>query len=178
MNLGDVFAFFGGLLAIGIAFPGLLLTWSLVLPGTVARAQLRLQHTPGRCFWLGGLWLAASIVPILILLNIKAGPVQFAGWLGIFTLLTLASLGSAGLAAAMGERLRNAGLAASPYGALLRGAVALEMATVFPFIGWFVVIPLVFVCALGAAGFALLHWMPRAVTETVMPSAPHVSHAS
>jgi hypothetical protein len=43
----------------------------------------------------------------------------------------------------------------------VRGAVALELAAVFPLAGWFVVLPLAIVTSLGATVFALLHWMPR-----------------
>ncbi|HMA36556.1 MAG TPA: hypothetical protein VKY74_19025 [Chloroflexia bacterium] len=173
MNLGDVFAFFGTLLAIGLAWPGLLLAWSLLVPTTVERARHRLERTPWRCFWLGGLLLAVSIPLVVILLKIPAGPVQLAGWLAVFVLLSGASLGAAGLAALLGDRLRGAGLAVSRPGALLRGAVALELAAVFPLIGWFVLIPLAGVCALGAAGFALLHWMPRPVPA---PEAVHAGY--
>jgi hypothetical protein len=43
----------------------------------------------------------------------------------------------------------------------VRGAVALELAAVFPLIGWFVFIPVTFIMALGAFLFALVGWMPR-----------------
>ena len=163
MNMGDVFAVFGGMLAIGIALPGLLLAWSLIFPATVERARLRLERTPWRCFWIGLAALLAAGLPLAGALRALAGPAQLVGWVGLFSLLALASLGAAGLAALMGERLRSpdiwkgdAGLAASAPGALLRGAVALELAAVFPLIGWFVVIPIATICALGAALLALL----------------------
>ena len=156
MYMGDVFAIFGGMLAIGIALPGLLLAWSLILSGTVDRACARLERTPWRCFWLGLAGLLVSGLPLAVLLNIPAGPVKFIGWVGLFVLLAVASVGAAGLAALMGERLRSVGLTASAPGALLRGAVALELAAVFPLVGWFVVIPIATICAFGAALLAFL----------------------
>jgi hypothetical protein len=168
MYMGDVFAIFGGMLAVGIALPGLLLAWSLIFPATVERARMRLEGTPWRCFWLGLAVVLVGGLPLAALLNVPAGPVQFVGWVGLFVLLACASLGAAGLAALMGERLRNpdvwrggAGLTASAPGALLRGAVALELAAVFPLVGWFVVIPIATICALGAALLALLRRGPR-----------------
>jgi len=59
------------------------------------------------------------------------------------------------------RRPRECGL--TPAGAFVRGAIALELAAVFPFIGWFLLIPLTIVTSLGATAFALLHWMPRAI---------------
>ena len=53
MIMADVFALFGTLLALGIALPGLLLTWQLLLPNVVSRAQQRLNHT--KEFFLHGL---------------------------------------------------------------------------------------------------------------------------
>jgi hypothetical protein len=52
----------------------------------------------------------------------------------------------------------------------VRGAVALELAAVFPLVGWCVVIPLTIVTSLGATVFALLHWMPRVST---LPQGDH-----
>lgn len=174
MSLGDVFAFFGGLLSLGLALPGLLVGWTLVCPAAVERARGRLERTPWRCCGLGLVGLVGAGLPILIALNIKAGPAQFVGWLGLVALLTVASLGAAGLAALMGERLRAAGLAASPAGATLRAAIVLELALVFPIVGWFMLLPLTVICALGAAILAL----PRlAVRPAVPPVAPEASHA-
>ncbi len=161
MNLGDVFAVVALLVGLGIALPGLLLAWSLLLPSTVDRARQRLERTPFKCFALGLLWLCAGALPIAILLSLKVGGLQFIGYAGIVGLWLCSSIGASGLAALMGERLRGSGVNVSAPGALLRGAIALELAEAFPFIGWFVVIPLSWICSLGAAGFALLHWMPQ-----------------
>ncbi|NJN93776.1 MAG: hypothetical protein HC875_06645 [Anaerolineales bacterium] len=50
MIMADVFAVFGTLLSLGIALPGLLLAWRLLLPNHVARARQRLERTPWQCF--------------------------------------------------------------------------------------------------------------------------------
>jgi hypothetical protein len=160
--MSDVFAIFGTLLALGIAFPGLLAAWWLLFPGTVERSRLRLEGTPWRCFWLGGIALAAASIPIAILLALPFGPSKLFGSLAISALLAVASLGAAGLAALMGARLAaHTGSGLSPAAAFLRGALALELAAAFPVIGWLIVIPLAIVTALGAAAFALLRWVPR-----------------
>jgi hypothetical protein len=171
MNMGDVFAVFGGMLALGIALPGLLLAWSLLFPATIERARLRLEGMPWRCFWLGLAVLLAAGLPLAILFRVPAGPVQLVGWVGSFILLALASAGAAGLAALMGERLRGVGLATSAPGALLRGAVALELAAIFPLIGWFIVIPLATICSLGAVVFALLRRSSRSGVALDAPAA-------
>jgi hypothetical protein len=145
----------------------------LLLPTTVKRAQLRLEYTPGRCFWLGGVMIAVMIIPILILLSLPSGGAKFFGWILIALVLALSSLGSAGLAAKMGEQLATRSHNFSAFGAFLRGALILELAAFFPVLGWFFVVPLTTVTSIGATGFALLHWMPK----IKVASAPLATHA-
>ncbi len=165
MIMADVFALFGTLLAIGIALPGLLLTWRLLLPTVVDRAQRRLTHTPWTCFFVGGGVLLIYLLPVIILLNLPWAGFKAMGFGASFLLMALTSIGSAGLAGLMGERLRQLGFEASTAGATVHGAVAMELAAAFPLIGWFIFIPLTFILALGAALFALLRWNPRPAKE-------------
>src|SRR5688572_33002645 len=176
--MANISAFFGILLLLGIAFPGLLTAWWLLFPATVERARLRIERTPWRCFWLGGVMTAILLIPIVILLALPFGPAKFAGFVLISISLAFASLGAAGLAAKMAERLTHRSNNLSAAGAFVRGAVALELAAIFPVLGWFIFIPLAIVTALGATVFALLHWVPapqRAPlpisTETTLPQA-------
>jgi hypothetical protein len=176
--MANISAFFGTLLLLGIAFPGLLTAWWLLFPATVERARLRIERTPWRCFWLGGVMTAILLIPIVILLALPFGPAKFSGFVVIFISLAFASLGAAGIAAKMADRLTSRSSNLSSAGAFVRGAVALELAAVFPILGWFIFIPLTIVTALGATVFALLHWVPapqRAVLpvsgETTLPQA-------
>ena len=153
--MADISAIFGSLLFVGISFPGLLTSWWLLFPATVQRAQTRLERNPWKCFWLGGVISAAIILPTVILLSLPFGPAKFLGWSIIALTLAVSSLGSAGIAATMGERLAQKSNT-SPATAFVFGAIALELAVVFPVLGWFLVLPLSTVTALGATGFALL----------------------
>jgi uncharacterized protein involved in cysteine biosynthesis len=138
----------------------LLTAWRLLFPVTVERAQLRLEHTPWRCFWLGGVLTAVLTLPVVVLLALPLGPAKLAGWAVIFAALSAASLGAAGLAARMANQVQRASPGQTSLGAFVRAAVTLELAAAFPIIGWFVVIPLVIVTTLGATVFALLHSLP------------------
>jgi len=162
--MANITAVFGILFILGVAFPGLLSAWWLLFPATVERARLRLDRTPWRCFWLGGVLTAMLSVPIGVLLALPFGPAKFTGWVLVAIALAFSALGAAGLASKMGDRLAaRANAALTPAGAFVRGAIALELAAVFPFIGWFLLIPLTIVTSLGATAFALLRWMPRAI---------------
>lgn len=165
IGLGDVTTVFAILAALGVVFPGLLLAWSLLMPGMVERSRERIGRTPWKSLLVGVVVLLMASVPLGIL-NALAGPFQFLAYVGGFILLAFASVGAAGLAALMGERLRGQGVQATTPGGLLRGAVALEFATVFPLIGWFILFPLTLMMSLGAAAFALVHWMPARQPQT------------
>ncbi len=169
--MADISAIFGSLLIFGIAFPGLLTAWWLLFPATVERAQTRLDQTPWQCFWFGGILTAAAVIPIVILLILPFGPAQFLGWALMVIVLAISSLGSAGIAAKMGNRLVETSHA-SPAAAFVRGAIALELAVFFPLLGWLLVFPLTIVTALGATGFALLRWVPKTTLAKVVESSP------
>jgi hypothetical protein len=171
MMMADVFAIFGTLLAVGIALPGLLLTWRLLLPKVVARAEQRLSHTPWKCFFGGGAFLIIYLIPVIVLLKLPLPVFKGAGVIALLGLTLVASVGAAGLAGLMGQRLNGLGLKSSVGGATVRGAVAMELAAAFPLIGWFIIIPITFIIALGAALFALTGWQPKAVPSTASPGA-------
>src|SRR3990170_3774289 len=119
--MSDVLAIFGALTLFGLSYPGLLTAWWLLFPSTVERARLRLEVTPWRCFWLGGILTAVSTIPVVVLLALPFGPAKLAAWLLIFAVLAAASLGAAGLAAAMARRLEGqAGSRMTPAGAFVR----------------------------------------------------------
>ena len=174
--MADISAVFGILLSLGLVFPGLLTAWRLLFPATVARATLRLELTPWRCFWLGGVLVALLVVPVVVLLALPFGPAKLAGYVLIFGGLALASLGAAGLAGKMAGQMQAASPGLSALAAFVRAAVALELAAAFPVIGWFVAIPLMIVTALGATVFALLHSLPaQARSQAAMPAVSATS---
>jgi hypothetical protein len=166
--MADISAVFGILFLLGIAFPGMLSTLWLLFPATIERARLRLERTPWQCFWLGGVITALVIIPVVVLLALPFGPAKFIGWTIVTIVLALSNIGAAGLAAKMGERLATHSGNSNTAGAFVRGALALELAMVFPVFGWAFVLPLAIVLSLGATGFALLHWVPK---KAAIPSS-------
>ena len=159
--MADISAIFFILLIISIAFPCMLTVWWLLFPSVVARAQLRVEKTLARTFWLGLVIVIALTIPIIILLALPFGPAKFLGWILLAASMALSSIGSAGIAAHLGERMKQTGNTCSPLNAFVRGSVILELAAFFPVLGWFFLWPLTLITAFGATGFALLNWMPR-----------------
>lgn len=159
--MADVQMIFGILLLLGIAFPGMLTAYWLLFPTTVERARTRIDQTPWKSFWFGVVLLFVLAIPVGVLLSAGGGVGQFLGWAVVAAALTVSAIGAAGIAAKMGALLARRSKDLSPAAAFIRGAVALELAAVFPLVGWFIVIPLAIVASLGATAFALLRWMPK-----------------
>ncbi len=169
--MADISAIFFILLIISIAFPSMLTAWWLMFPALVARAQTRVAKTLSGTFWLGLIIVIALTIPIVTLFALPFGPAKFLGWILLATSLALSSIGSAGIAAHLGERMKQTGNSYSALSAFLRGAILLELAAFFPVLGWLFLWPLALITAFGATGFALMNWMPRgsAGRETGIP---------
>ena len=173
--MADISAIFFILLILGIAFPAMLTAWWLLFPSIVARSQLRVERTLTRTFWMGLIIVIALAIPIVILLALPFGPAKFIGWVLLAASLSLSSIGSAGIAAHLANRLALQSNV-SALGAFIRGAVLLELAAFFPVIGWLFLWPLFLITAFGATGFALLNWLPREKTQ-ISSTTPSPSHA-
>jgi hypothetical protein len=168
--MSDVSAIFGTLLILGIAFPGLLTALWLLFPALVERAAGRLEQTPWSTFWLGLGAVFALAIPIVALIALPFGPAKFLGWTLLAVCLAFSGVGAAGLVSRIGSRLAGCSHGLSPAAAFVRGAIVLELAAVFPLIGWLIVIPLAVIVSLGAMLFALLRWMPRAQAQAQAPA--------
>jgi hypothetical protein len=168
--MSDILAIFGVLIGLGLSYPGMLTTWRMLFPSVVLRSCLRLSSSPWKCFAFGGIVAFGFAAPALILVALPFGPAKLIGWSILAGGMMIASLGASGLATLIGERL---GLVSDPgrseASAFIRGAVALELTAAFPIIGWFVFLPLSTLAAAGAAGFALLNWMPRMTDPGLQP---------
>ena len=129
--MADISAIFFILLILGIAFPAMLTAWWLLFPSLVARSQMRVERTLTRTFWMGLVIVIALAIPMVILLALPFGPAKFIGWILLAASLALSSIGSAGIAAHLADRLSQQS-SLSPSGAFVRGAIVLELAAFFP----------------------------------------------
>ena len=159
-----------GLIVLGLlflsslCFVALILLLAAFLPKVMARSQQALLASPWRAFFIGlanYLFLGGIA---LVLLNIER-----LAWLGLIitaSLSGLSLLGLTGLVSLLGERL--AGLHGGEVSALKRlawGAVTLELACLLPFVGWFLLAPVLLMLSFGAA---ILAWRNRRQSQAVI----------
>ncbi|MCC6297853.1 MAG: hypothetical protein IT314_01050 [Anaerolineales bacterium] len=164
--MADISAIFFILMIFGVAFPATLAAWWLLFPNLIKRAQTRVEKSLAASFWLGLVVVIALVIPISILFALPFGPAKFTAWILLAASLAFSSVGSAGIAAHLGERMKQAGNDYTPLSAFLRGASILELAAFFPVIGWFFLWPLALIASFGATAFAFLNWMPRVKVNT------------
>jgi hypothetical protein len=107
-------------------------------PARVERANERIATQPGRMFLIGmvDLVFATAILVVLGEFGKKAPLFSLFALLFFVALLGALFLGLAGVYGAVGRRLAVPQSEVSPAGALLRGGAVVELATLFPLIGW------------------------------------------
>ena len=169
--MADVYAIFGTLIALGIAYPGMLAAWRMLFPDLITRAQERLTRSPWGSIGIGILAALPVILLSVLFLSAPGALGKFVGLLIAAFGFGFASMGASGLAARMGGQLNEiSGGRYSIPGAHLRGALALELAAIFPIIGWLIVFPITTLASLGAIVRALIH-RPDRGAEAVQPAA-------
>jgi hypothetical protein len=154
MLMADVFSITLSVVGFLLALQGLWLVSRALWPTRVGEAAKRCR---------GSLWLLLLAgLPATVLMVILAVVVKRAGaggQAGAFMVVCLwlvwANIGVAGLATHIGQRLASPADQDRPWKATVRGGTALELAYVFPILGWFGLLPLSMVIGAGAATMSL-----------------------
>lgn len=107
-------------------------------PARVARVGERIATQPGKMLLIGLLDGLVALIILIVMGGIgKRVPLfSLLALLFFVALLGALFLGLAGVYAAVGRRLAVPQSEVSPAGALLRGGAVVELATLFPLIGW------------------------------------------
>jgi hypothetical protein len=167
--MADVYTYTFILIGMLLSLPALLVGLNLLMPNVTQRVQTRRSKTQGKSFLFGVPVTAAFALWIAVTANANWGPLRAAAIIAAFVYAGLGTLGAAGMARLLGQRLGSIAHPNSELTHLLRGAVVYEFACLFPIVGWFLFAPLVGITAVGAATFALLKWLPRPVVSNQLP---------
>jgi hypothetical protein len=146
----------------------------LLLPKVTANTAARLSKTPGRSFVLGVPVAAAFLLWIAITSQVPFGLIRATSFLAALVGMGLGTLGAAGMARVLGERLQPLSGHSSTLNGLVRGALVYELACLFPIVGWLLFIPLAGVMVMGAAVFGLLGWLPRPQIQQADATPPTI----
>lgn len=177
MNLADVFTFLFTILGFIIVFVCYWLMAAGVAPEFVGRAAERLRLRPIVSIALGLVtMLPLIIIGVIVSQKATNGPLKVVGLTIILLPLLIALFGSAGWALRIGAGLKSRRDEREPWRRVLRGGIVLAITFVLPFIGTFVVMPLVFVSGCGAFILALWRSHPTVayapLTAPILPAPP------
>src|SRR5215831_15726638 len=157
MLLADTMAIFLVVLGFMLALPGLWLLCRGLWPKRVNYAALTCGRSLYRPF-LAGVPVTLVAVVLASLSKSMPGPLGTI-WAGAIICLYLmqASVGVAGLATCIGERLASPSDTGRAWRATLRGSIVLVLTYLLPILGWFVIIPASFIVGSGSSALALLN---------------------
>jgi hypothetical protein len=148
---------FADVMGIALSIIGFLLSlqgaWLLcraLWPNRVRRAAEQCRGRRIVCLLLG-IPVTAIVLGLAIAIARRGGtPGQIIGW-SIASLFALyAGTGMSGFVTFVGERLASPADSLRPWWPTVRGGAALELACLFPVIGWFVLLPATLMLGVGA----------------------------
>lgn len=146
----------------------LFLTFVTLLPALSQKTVSKLKESPVKSLVLG--LVNYVFLGGIALLSANLGPPGLISVVIFLGLLTLTALGLAAVARVVGRRVFELlGKAGSPFAHLVLGTVVIELTAITPFIGWFVLTPLLSMASLGAAMLALFSRHPRVPGPAIVP---------
>lgn len=165
MIMSDVAAIVATVLAALLAMPSIALVYGAFFPRFALRAEMRVTRSPIATFFVGvvsgGIILAfaAALGQGNAALKLMSAVVAMGGaWAALS--------GMSGIAARIGHATASPVDRERPWRAIVRGSVILELACLFPLVGWLLIYPIAIVMGLGAATLALL---PASAPQVAAP---------
>lgn len=167
MTVGDVNAVIAGVTITGATLWAAVIGMHTLFRERAERAAFAIREQPNRTFGTGFIiGLIAGAVGIA-LLNAPNGLLKILGWVALLILAALATLGSAGLASLLAEKIAPLDTKMSRLRALGRSAALLVASGFVPLIGWLGFFPLLFLMSVGGGIRAMTEkrLMAAAITE-------------
>jgi hypothetical protein len=150
LTLGDVLAIVASLTLICVSMWALVMGVSVLFPDRVARARDTLILRPWRTFWVGLLSTFIGVTFGIAMINLPNPLIKILGTALLLAVLAVGAMGAGGLAQVAAERVQQLDEKLSAYQAQSRGALFIIVSGLVPFLGWFLVAPIVLILGIGA----------------------------
>lgn len=165
-TIGDSFAIVALLLGVGFTAWALYLATALTFRNKSELARQRIVQRPWMAFVQGVIVTSTLGLTALVLVGLPSQPAKLVGTVGVLGLIAVSALGGAGLSLHISDRIRSSEPNLSDYAGLNRAAMLVVVASFFPFVGWFLIAPVLFLINLGA-GMSTLVARTRHSVEAV-----------
>ncbi len=138
------------IVGICLAFPALWLLSRGLYPRQIENIANYLEKSLVKPFFIGVPIAAATFFTVAALGGKKSPFMDIAMFLILGAFLFYANIGVAGFATMIGRRLPSPVDAERPWKSTVRGGTALVLSFVFPFLGWFCILPFSLIIGAGA----------------------------
>jgi hypothetical protein len=155
MIMSDVAAIVATVLAGLLAMPCIALVYGVFFPGFARKAEIRVTRNPILTF-ITGVIVSALVFGFAALLGNGSAVLKFVSALVAMGGAWVAMSGMSGIAARIGRATPSPADKDRPWRALVRGSIILELASLFPLVGWLLIFPLSLILGMGAAALALV----------------------
>jgi hypothetical protein len=158
-------------MALLLSWAALVIVTALAFPQNSKRAEIALANNPKKTLIAGILGTALAILGLVLLGN-TAGVIKIVGFVVSLCMGVILIIGGAGIAQLLGTRIGEISGAKSSFGALVRGSIVHSFSMLFPMLGWFLMLPLSILFAMGAGYFAIVP-QDRTADKPIVPPLPH-----
>ncbi|KAF0243407.1 MAG: hypothetical protein FD180_3391, partial [Planctomycetota bacterium] len=155
MIMSDVASIVATVLAALLAMPCIALLYGTFFPGFARRAELKVTRNPILTF-VTGLFVTGLVMGFALILAQGNAAFKFLSAIVAMGGGWAALSGMSGIAARIGHATSSPVDKDRPWRAIVRGSVILEMACLFPLVGWLLIYPIALVLGMGAAALALI----------------------
>ncbi len=156
MIFGDVLATLAIICGVPFTTWAMVIACRLVFPELSERAANRMQSKAFASFWTGLAVTAIGLFLAIIFFNLPNPVARFVGADIVSFLLALSIVGCAGIGAIAGHRIQAHDERISEYAAFVRGSAFVIVACMSPLVGWFFIMPIALITAIGAGLNAVL----------------------
>lgn len=164
VTMGDVLAVAAGLFGICLATWALLVASTLLFTRRTSQARDSIGRAPGWAIVRGVLATGVGVFGLVLL----SSPLPAAKLLGlslVLSVLSVTAIGMAGLARIAADRIGELEPSLSAYACMVRGAAIVVIPAILPFLGWFVVAPVLLFVGAGAGMSAVFSRSSSPVIE-------------
>ncbi len=165
-TIGDSFAIVAVLFLLGLTAWAMMLLAALLFSHRTEVAMQEYLTRPARGFGLGLVVLVIWGTGAIVLANMPNPLLKILGVVGFMIPFLVSVIGSAGLCGLIAKRIRDAEPGITPYSAMVKATMLVAVAWFFPFIGWFIVAPVILITSLGI-GVRVLRHKPKVVPQGV-----------
>jgi hypothetical protein len=168
MTIADLLAIVSGLILVSLGFISVFIVIRITFPEKVKEADQYISEKPVRVLLRGSLTFLLFFIVTVLLLAIPFPLLKLLGFISLILGLVVTMFGGAGLVSQLSKRFDQHfyGKITASLRSYLLASLAVEFSILLPIVGWFALLPILFLMMFGAGSYALLGLRHKRVAQT------------